>query len=90
MKYVVMIGDGMADRPLEELGGRTPLQTASTPNMDRLVQHGIIGKIRTVPPGYSPGSDVANLNILGYDPPGILFRPGASGSGQHRHRTEQG
>ena len=68
MKYVVMIGDGMADRPLEELGGRTPLQTASTPNMDRLVQHGIIGKIRTIPPGYSPGSDVANLNILGYDP----------------------
>lgn len=68
MKYVVMIGDGMADRPLEELGGRTPLQTASTPNMDRLVRHGIIGKIRTVPPGYNPGSDVANLNILGYDP----------------------
>ena len=68
MKYIVMIGDGMADRPLEELGGRTPLQTASTPNMDRLVRHGIIGKIRTVPPGYSPGSDVANLNILGYDP----------------------
>lgn len=68
MKYIVMIGDGMADRPLEELGGRTPLQTASTPNMDWLVQHGIIGKIRTVPPGYSPGSDVANLNILGYDP----------------------
>jgi len=68
MKYVVMIGDGMADRPLDELGGRTPLQTASTPNMDRLVQHGIIGKIRTVPPGYNPGSDVANLNILGYDP----------------------
>ena len=68
MKYIVMIGDGMADRPLEELGGRTPLQTASTPNMDRLVRHGIIGKIRTVPPGYSPGSDVANLNILGYGP----------------------
>jgi 2,3-bisphosphoglycerate-independent phosphoglycerate mutase len=68
MKYIVMIGDGMADRPLEELGGKTPLQTASTPNMDRLVRHGIIGKIRTVPPGYSPGSDVANLNILGYDP----------------------
>ncbi len=68
MKYIVMIGDGMADRPLEELDGRTPLQTASTPNMDRLVRHGIIGKIRTVPPGFSPGSDVANLNILGYDP----------------------
>jgi len=68
MKYIVMIGDGMADRPMEELGGKTPLQVAATPNMDRLVQHGIIGKIRTVPPGYHPGSDVANLNILGYDP----------------------
>jgi 2,3-bisphosphoglycerate-independent phosphoglycerate mutase len=68
MKYIVMIGDGMADRPLEELKGRTPLQTAATPNMDRLVRHGIFGMIRTVPQGYSPGSDVANLNILGYDP----------------------
>ena len=68
MKYIVMIGDGMADRPVEELGGKTPLQKAATPNMDKLVQHGIIGKIRTVPPGYPAGSDVANLNILGYDP----------------------
>ena len=68
MKYIVMIGDGMADRPVEELGGKTPLQKAATPNMDKLVQHGIIGKIRTVPPGYHPGSDIANLNILGYDP----------------------
>ncbi len=68
MKYIVMIGDGMADRPVEELGGKTPLQKAATPNMDKLVQHGIIGKIRTVPPGYPPGSDIANLNILGYDP----------------------
>jgi 2,3-bisphosphoglycerate-independent phosphoglycerate mutase len=63
-----MIGDGMADRPLKELGGKSPLQEASTPNMDRLAREGIIGYVRTIPPGYHPGSDVANLSILGYDP----------------------
>ena len=68
MKYIVIIGDGMADRPLQELSGKTPLQQAFKPNMDRLAQEGIIGKIRTVPPGFHPGSDIANLNILGYDP----------------------
>jgi 2,3-bisphosphoglycerate-independent phosphoglycerate mutase len=68
MKYIVMIGDGMADRPLKELNGQTPLQSASTPNMDRLARAGIIGKIRTIPAGFHPGSDIANLNILGYNP----------------------
>jgi 2,3-bisphosphoglycerate-independent phosphoglycerate mutase len=68
MKYVVMIGDGMADRPLEELGGKTPLQSAHTPNMDRLAREGIVGRIRTVPEGFHPGSDIANLTILGYNP----------------------
>jgi 2,3-bisphosphoglycerate-independent phosphoglycerate mutase len=68
MKYIVIIGDGMADRPLQELSGKTPLQQAFKPNMDRLAREGIIGKIRTVPPGFHPGSDIANLNILGYDP----------------------
>ncbi len=68
MKYVVIIGDGMADRPLEELEGRTPLQVANTPNLDFLVQKGITGKIKTVPEGFHPGSDIANLNILGYNP----------------------
>ena len=68
MKYVVIIGDGMADRPVEILDGKTPLQKASVPNMDWLVQHGTVGKIRTVPEGFHPGSDIANLNILGYDP----------------------
>ena len=68
MKYIVIIGDGMADRPLQELSGKTPLQQAFKPNMDRLAQEGIIGKIRTVPHGFHPGSDIANLNILGYDP----------------------
>jgi 2,3-bisphosphoglycerate-independent phosphoglycerate mutase len=68
MKYMVLIGDGMADRPLPELDGRTPLQAAFTPNMDRMARDGITGRVRTVPKGFSPGSDVANLTILGYDP----------------------
>ena len=68
MKYVVIIGDGMADRPIEELGGLTPLKKAYKPNMDKLAQTGIIGRVRTIPEGFHPGSDVANLSILGYDP----------------------
>lgn len=68
MKYVIIIGDGMADRPLKELDGKTPLQAAFTPNMDKLAREGAIGMVRTVPCGMHPGSDVANLSILGYDP----------------------
>lgn len=68
MKYIVIIGDGMADRPIPELSGKTPLQKAHKPNMDRLAREGVIGKIRTVPKGFHPGSDIANLTILGYDP----------------------
>lgn len=68
MKYIVLVGDGMADRPLKALGNRTCLQKAHTPNMDRLASEGEVGKARTVPHGIDPGSDVANLSILGYDP----------------------
>ncbi|TSA06409.1 MAG: phosphoglycerate mutase, partial [Deltaproteobacteria bacterium] len=68
MKYVVLIGDGMGDYPLEELGGKTPLQAASTPAMDFLACEGELGLVKTIPPGFEPGSDVANLSILGYDP----------------------
>ncbi|MEJ2682806.1 MAG: cofactor-independent phosphoglycerate mutase [Candidatus Sulfobium sp.] len=68
MKYVVIIGDGMADRPINELGGKTPLQKASTPNMDSMSVSGNPGRVRTIPMGMHPGSDVANLSILGYDP----------------------
>ncbi len=68
MKYIVIVGDGMADRPVEDLGGLTPLQKAETPNMDRMAREGIIGSVRTIPDGMHPGSDVANLSILGYDP----------------------
>src|SRR5512135_458233 len=68
MKYIVMIGDGMADRPLKELGGKTALEKALTPNMDKLAASSISGRVRTVPEDMHPGSDVANLSILGYDP----------------------
>ncbi|MBF0515750.1 MAG: cofactor-independent phosphoglycerate mutase [Nitrospirae bacterium] len=68
MKYIVLIGDGMADMPLEAIGGMTPLQRAVTANMDALASGGIYGMVRTVPEGFPPGSDVANLSILGYNP----------------------
>jgi 2,3-bisphosphoglycerate-independent phosphoglycerate mutase len=67
-KYAVLIGDGMADQPIPELGGRTPLEAARTPNMDLIASRGKAGIVRTVPAGMSPGSDVAILSILGYDP----------------------
>lgn len=68
MKYIILLGDGMADEPIAELDGRTPLQAADTPNMDKLAQQGIIGLAETVPKEFHPGSDVANLSVFGYDP----------------------
>jgi 2,3-bisphosphoglycerate-independent phosphoglycerate mutase len=68
MKYLVLIGDGMGDRPLKELGGKTPLMAARTPNMDALAQRGEVGLARTIPPGLPKGSEIANLSIFGYDP----------------------
>ena len=68
MKYVVLLGDGMSDEPLEELGGLTPLEKANTSNMDRLAREGMVGLASTVPEGFHPGSDVANLSVFGYDP----------------------
>lgn len=67
MKYLIVLGDGMADEPIPELGGRTPLEAANTPNMDRIAKEGMMGLLRTVPDGYQPGSDIANLGVLGYD-----------------------
>ncbi len=66
-KYVVLVGDGMADYPAVELGGKTPLQAARKPNLDRLAQKGKLGRVATIPSGYPPGSDVANLTVFGYD-----------------------
>ncbi len=66
-KYVFLVGDGMADYPLDELGGKTPLQVAATPHMDRIAACRL-GLVRTIPDGMEPGSDTANLCLLGYDP----------------------
>ncbi len=68
MKYLIVLCDGMADEPLTELGGKTPLQAAATPNMDLLAPKSEIGMVRTVPEGMSPGSDTANLSVIGYNP----------------------
>jgi len=68
MKYVVLLGDGMGDEAYESLGGKTPLQAARTPHMDRLAQRGELGLVNTIPAGFAPGSDVGNMTALGYDP----------------------
>jgi 2,3-bisphosphoglycerate-independent phosphoglycerate mutase len=68
VKAILILADGMADEPLPELGDRTPLEYAKTPNMDLLAREGACGMLRTVPAGCEPGSDIANLSILGYDP----------------------
>jgi 2,3-bisphosphoglycerate-independent phosphoglycerate mutase len=68
MKYIVLLGDGMADYPLKELDNMTPLQAAHTTSMDTIATRGKIGMVQTIPQGLSPGSDIANLSILGYDP----------------------
>ena len=68
MKYLVLHGDGMGDYAVKELGGRTPLQAARTPAMDFLAERGTLGMVRTIPPGFPPGSDVGSLSLMGYDP----------------------
>ena len=68
MKYIVVLGDGMADEPIAALGGKTPLEYASTPTMDELAGKGELGMVQNVPAGMSPGSEIANLSVMGYDP----------------------
>ena len=68
MKVIILLGDGMSDELYSELGNKSPLQAASTPNMDFMAQHGQVGLAHTVPNGLPPGSDVANLSVFGYDP----------------------
>lgn len=68
MKYIVMLGDGMADFPVAELGNKTPLQVAKKPNIDGLAPYAELGMVKTVPEGMKPGSDVANLSVMGYNP----------------------
>ncbi len=76
MKSIVIVPDGAADHPIEELGGKTPLEVADTPNMDLLASRGILGRVKTTPKGFVPASDIANLSLLGYDP--------------HKHYTGRG
>ena len=68
MKYAIIIPDGCADEPQESLGGKTPLQAAHNPNMDAVVQSGVIGAANHVPPHLPAGSAVANMSLLGFDP----------------------
>lgn len=68
MKYIIVLGDGMADVPLPRLEGKTPLQAAVKPYMDYLAAHGAVGMVRTVPQGMPPGSDTANMSVMGFDP----------------------
>lgn len=67
MKHIIILGDGMADEPIPELGDKTPMEVANTPTMDWLASHGRVGRLKTVPIGYHPGSEVANMSVLGYD-----------------------
>ena len=68
MKYIVVLGDGMSDEPIAALGGKTPLEAANTPAMDGLASGGEMGMVQNVPGGMSPGSEIANLSVMGYDP----------------------
>ena len=71
MKTIIVLGDGMADEPIEKLGEKTPLQYADTPNMDYLAANGVTGRLKTVADGFHPGSEVANMSVLGYDLPTV-------------------
>jgi len=68
MKYIIIVPDGAADHPLEALGGKTPLEVADIPYMNLLAKEGVLGRVKTIPKGFIPSSDVANLSLLGYDP----------------------
>ena len=84
MKYAIVIPDGAADEPQASLGGRTPLQAARTPEMDRIARDGVLGRSRNVPDRFLPASDVATLSLFGYDPAPLLHRTGAAGSRRRR------
>ncbi len=68
MKYIVLVPDGLADEPVKELGGKTPMEAADTPNMDFLASHGFSALVKTIPDGMPPGSDIGNLSLMGYNP----------------------
>ncbi|MCK4391223.1 MAG: cofactor-independent phosphoglycerate mutase [Desulfobacterales bacterium] len=91
MKYIILVGDGMGDYPIAELGGKTPLAAARTPHMDWIADHGELGLAQTLPEGCETGSDTANLSILGYDPKSTLTRRApleAASLGVHLSETD--
>ena len=87
-KYIILVGDGMGDYPEEELDGQTPLEAARTPFMDRLAAQGIMGFAQTIPAACEPGSDIANLSLMGYDPLTFPHRTGPAGGRQPGNPTE--
>ena len=89
MKHIIILGDGMADWPVKSLGGKTLLQAAKTPYMDKLARMGRVGRLKTVADGFHPGSEVANMSVLGYNLPKCT-RDAAAGGGKHRRRLKPG
>ena len=85
MKSVVFLCDGMADYPVEALGGKTPLDVSNHPNLDAIARNGVFGLAQTVPNGMKPGSDNANLSVFGYDP--LVYYTGRSHHSERRRRS---
>lgn len=90
MKYLIILGDGMADEPIAELGGMTPLEAADTPSFDRLARQSRMGLLNTVPDGFEPGSEIAHLSLLGYDVPGVFEGRGSLEAASMGIDIEQG
>lgn len=90
MKYIIVLGDGMADEPLENYGGKTPLQMANIPEIDRLAELGRCGQLQTVPKGMHPGSEIANLSVLGYDVPNVFEGRGTLEAASMGVKLEEG
>lgn len=90
MKYIIILGDGMADEPICSLGGRTPLQAACKPSIDRVAALGRSGMLATVPAGFAPGSEIANLSVLGYDLPKVFEGRGSLEAASMGVRIEDG
>ena len=90
MKYIIILGDGMADEPIGSLGGRTPLQAACKPSIDRVAALGRRGMLATVPAGFAPGSEIANLSVLGYDLPKVFEGRGSLEAASMGVRIEDG
>ena len=90
MKYLIILGDGMADEPIPRLGGRTPLQAARKPTIDRIAALGASGILDTVPEGFAPGSEIAHLSLLGYDVPSVFEGRGTRVMASNCSQTRRG